>query len=221
MGGTMNDEELQARSDVVQAYIALVDSGLGTGSSGNLSVRVDGGMLITPTGAIAAQLLPEQLVHMLLDGPVRPGQLLPSSEWHMHAGVYLDRPDINAVVHCHSRHATILACAHKPIPAVHYMIAVTESDEIPVAPYATFGTDALASSAVEALRGRLATLLANHGQIAVGRDLDQAMRVAVEVEELAAIYLGGLAMGGGYTLDSSQMAEVHAAFTTYGQQRDD
>jgi L-fuculose-phosphate aldolase len=217
----MSDEALQVRSRVVQSYKALVDSGLGTGSSGNLSIRVDGGMLITPTGAVAAQLLPEQLVHVGLDGHVPPGQLLPSSEWHMHAGVYLDRPEVNAVVHCHSRHATILACAHKPIPAVHYMIAATESDEVPVAPYATFGTDGLADAAVVALRGRLATLLANHGQIAVGKDLDHALSVAIEVEELAAIYWGTLAIGGGYTLDSNQMAEVHAAFKTYGQQRED
>ncbi|MEH6590642.1 MAG: class II aldolase/adducin family protein [Halioglobus sp.] len=217
----MTDEESQVRSHLVASYKRLINSGLGTGSSGNLSVRVDGGMLITPTGVVAEKLLPEQLVHVGLDGHVPEGQLLPSSEWHMHAGAYLDRPEINAVVHCHSRHATMLACAHKPIPAIHYMIAITGSDEIPVAPYATFGTDALATAAVEGLRGRLATLLANHGQIAIGEDLDQAMNVAIEVEELAAIYWGTLAIGGGYTLDSNQMDEVLRAFTTYGQQRED
>jgi L-fuculose-phosphate aldolase len=213
--------EMEQRNAIVGHYRNLIDSGLGTGSSGNLSQRVAGGMLITPTGILAAELQAEQLVEVCLDGSVAAGQLLPSSEWHMHAAVYRARPEICAVVHCHSRHATILACAHRPIPAIHYMIAVTESDQVPVADYATFGTQALAESVVEGLRGRLASLLANHGQIAIGRDLDQAMRVASEVEELAAIYWGSLAIGGGQVLSPGQMLEVREAFSTYGQQREE
>jgi L-fuculose-phosphate aldolase len=206
------------RESVVAAYRALISEGLGTGSSGNLSLRSGNGMLITPTGIEAGNLNPEQVVQMSLGGEVAAGQLRPSSEWHMHTAVYQARPEINAVVHCHSRHATILACAHRPIPAVHYMIAVTESDQVPLAPYATFGTVALADAMIEALQGRLATLLANHGQIAVGRSLEQAMRVAREVEELAAIYWGSLAIGGEQCLNSSQMEEVLEAFGSYGQQ---
>ena len=212
--------EIERREALVMHYRQLIDSGLGTGSSGNLSLRVSGGMLITPTGIPAEHLCPEQLVSVSLEGNVADGQLLPSSEWHMHAAVYRDRPEIQAVVHCHSRYATILACAHRPIPAIHYMIAVTESDSVPVAPYATFGTTALAESVVTALRGRLASLLANHGQLAIGRNLDQAMRVAEEVEELAAIYWGSLAIGEGEVLGTEQMGEVLTAFSSYGQQRD-
>jgi L-fuculose-phosphate aldolase len=177
-------------------------------------------MLITPTGISAGDLSAEQLVLVSLAGDVVAGQLLPSSEWDMHAAVYRDRPEIQAVVHCHSRYATILACAHHPIPAIHYMIAVTGSDEVPLAPYATFGTQALAESVVAALQGRLASLLANHGQIAIACDLEQAMRVASEVEELAAVYWGTLAIGGGQVLGRDQMEAVKAAFTTYGQQRE-
>lgn len=205
---------------IVRHYRTLIDSGLGTGSSGNLSMRVDAGMLITPTGIAASDLTPAQLVEVSLEGEVAAGQLLPSSEWHMHAAVYRNRPDIQSVVHCHSRYATILACAHRTIPAIHYMIAVTEGEEVPLAPYATFGTNDLAQSVVEALRGRLACLLANHGQIAIGHDIDQAMRVASEVEELAAIYWGTLAIGGGQVLTGSEMQEVQQAFATYGQQRE-
>ena len=211
--------EIDQREALVRHYLELIDSGLGTGSSGNLSLRVDSGMLITPTGILAENLSPEQLVTLSLEGEAPDGQLLPSSEWHMHAAVYRDRPEIQAVVHCHSRYATILACAHRPIPAIHYMIAVTESDSVPVAPYATFGTTALAESVVSALHGRLASLLANHGQLAIGRDLDQAMRVASEVEELAAIYWGSLAIGEGKVLSTEQMGDVQKAFTSYGQQR--
>ena len=161
-----------------------------------------------------------QLVSMSLQGVVEKGQLLPSSEWHLHAGIYEARPDINALVHCHSRYATILACAHKPLPAIHYMIAVAGVDEIPLAPYATFGTAALASSAVTAIAEYgLACLLANHGQVAAGADLGGALRVAQEVEELAAIYCGCLAIGGGELLSAEAMAEVREAFSSYGQQR--
>ena len=208
------------REAIVEHYRDLIASGLGTGSSGNLSTRVDGGMLITPTGIPAEHLTPDQPVHVSLDGEVSQGQLRPSSEWHMHAAVYRNRPEIEAVVHCHSRYATILACANRPIPAIHYMIAITQSDEVPVAPYATFGTNALAESVIAGLAGRLASLLANHGQIAIGRDLDEAMRVAREVEELASIYWGSLAIGGGHVLNQQDMADVQAAFTTYGQQAD-
>ena len=212
--------EIEKREALVRNYLKLIDSGLGTGSSGNLSLRIDSGMLITPTGILAENLNSEQLVALSLEGEAPEGQLLPSSEWHMHAAVYRDRPEIQAVVHCHSRYATILACAHRPIPAIHYMIAVTESDSVPVAPYATFGTTALAKSVVGALHGRLASLIANHGQLAIGRDLEQAMRVAGEVEELAAIYWGSLAIGAGEVLTAGQMGDVQEAFTSYGQQRD-
>jgi len=211
---------VDSREELVQRYRELIESGLGTGTSGNLSKRDDDGMLITPTGIEARELRPEQVVHMGLDGRVSPGQLAPSSEWHMHAVVYRNRPEISGVVHCHSRYATILACTHRPIPAIHYMIAVTKSDQIPVAPYARFGTEQLAESVVGGLKGRLSTLLANHGQLSIGADLGEAMRVAAEVEELAAIYWGTLAVGGGQPLSSSDMAEVQQAFATYGQQPD-
>jgi L-fuculose-phosphate aldolase len=177
-------------------------------------------MLITPTGVPPVALEAFDVVDMSLAGRVAQGQLLPSSEWHMHAAIYLARPDINAVVHCHSRYATILACAHRPIPAIHYMIAVTAADEVPVAPYATFGTEALAQSTVGTLGQGRACLLANHGQIAAGVSLDQALKVALEIEELAAIYWGSLAIGGGRVLSQEAMMEVHTAFAGYGQQHD-
>ena len=210
---------MNERETLVTAYRELIAKGLGVGTSGNLSMRMGDELLITPTGIEAGDLTEEQIVLMSVTGEVEPGQLRPSSEWHMHTAIYRDRPEINAVVHCHSRYATILACAHRSIPAIHYAIAVTESDEVPVAPYATFGTSALAASMLECLRDRLATLLANHGQIAIGRTIEQALGVASEVEELAAIYWGSLAIGGGQVLSEDQMEEVLAAFTTYGQQK--
>jgi L-fuculose-phosphate aldolase len=209
------------RAALVDAYRAMIAAGLGTGSSGNLSLRAGAGMLITPSGVDPAELQPQQLVAMSLAGELAEGQLLPSSEWHLHAAIYRARADINALVHCHSRHATILACAHKPIPALHYMIAAAAVNEIPVAAYATFGTRALAESAVAAMGQQgLACLLANHGQVAGGATLPRALRLAQEVEELAAIYWGSLAIGEGKVLSNQAMAEVHSAFVTYGQHAD-
>ena len=214
----MSGQDHSDRVALVAGYRQLVAAGLGTGTSGNLSRRSPGGMLITPTGIAPHDLLPEQLVAMSLAGKVSPGAIRPSSEWHMHAAIYTGRPDVQAVVHCHARHATILACQHTPIPPVHYMIAITGRDTVPVAPYATFGSEALARSVVDTLGEGRACLLANHGLIAVGADLQQALRVAEEVEELAAIYWGCLAIGGGKSLSSAQMDEVRRAFGTYGQQ---
>lgn len=207
-----------ARAGLVAGYRQLAAAGLGTGTSGNLSQRLPDGMLITPTGITPRELQPGDLVAMSLSGDVSPGALRPSSEWHMHAAIYATRADVRAVVHCHARYATILACRHTPIPAVHYMIAITGRDTVPVAPYATFGSEALARSVVETLGEGRACLLANHGLIAVGADLEQALRVAEEVEELAAIYCGCLATGAVEVLSPGQMDEVRRAFAAYGQQ---
>ena len=208
------------RGELLSCYRELLAAGLGTGTSGNVSGRTADGMLITPTGIAPDQMQAEQLVAMSLEGVVAPNQLLPSSEWHMHAAIYQARPDVGAVVHCHSRFATTLACTGRTIPAIHYMIAVTGSSEIPLVPYETFGTEALARSAAQALRQGQACLLANHGQIAVGADPAVALRVAIEVEELAAIYWHALAVGGEQILTEQQMGEVKDAFVDYGQQRD-
>lgn len=214
-----SNSNLEARQALVLAYREMSTRGLGVGASGNVSQRTDGGLLITPTGIEAEQMLPEQAVAMSLHGDCSVNQMLPSSEWHMHAAIYRKRPEVQAIVHCHSRYATILACARKAVPALHYMIAITGSNEIPVATYATFGTDNLARAVVDSLEGRLACLLANHGQIALGCSLQQALKVAVEVEELSAIFWGSLAIGGGHCLSDTEMDEVKVAFSGYGQQR--
>ncbi len=210
----------EVRITLLETYRALLAAGLGIGTSGNVSCRVDGGMLITPTGIAPAAMSAEQLVALDLDGnPLSEDQLLPSSEWHMHAAIYAARADAQAIVHCHSRFATTLACAQRSIPAIHYMIAVAGAREIPLAPYATFGTDALAQSCVSTLGSANACLLANHGQIALGADCAQALKIAQEVEELAAVYFNTLLIGNAKVLSDVNMAEVESAFTSYGQQR--
>ena len=218
MAGYRNDRD--SRQQVAAALRLLVAKGLTSGTSGNVSVYCgDGSMLITPTGMAPDDLAPENIVFMSLDGEPGEDQLAPSSEWHLHADIYRNKPGVEAVVHCHSRYATILACAHKPIPPLHYMLAASGSCEIPLADYATFGTQALSDAALLALDSSRACLLANHGQLATGDHLEAALKLAELVEEIAHWYWGVLAMGAEpKLLGKEQMDEVLTAFATYGQQ---
>ena len=207
-----------ARHQVATTLRALVDKGLTSGSSGNVSTRTAQGMLITPTGVVPDRLEPDHIVSMSLDGRPVPDQLTPSSEWRIHADIYSHNPAVGAVVHCHSTYATILACAHKPIPPIHYMLAATGSFSIPLADYATFGTQALSDAANRALAASPACLLANHGQLATAGDLGQALKLAELVEEVAHWYWGVLAIGEPKLLTEVQMGEALEAFANYGQQ---
>jgi L-fuculose-phosphate aldolase len=208
-----------SREQVIAGLQRLVASGMTSGSSGNVSVRAEAGMLITPTGMPPKDLLPEHIVFMQLDGAVVDDQLTPSSEWRMHADVYSNKPDLQAIVHCHSNYATILACAHRAIPAQHYMIAASGNYEIPLADYATFGSQQLSDAVLVALGSSLACLMANHGQIATGFNLDGALKLAELVEELAHWHWGALSIGGPKLLSEQQMDEVMTAFASYGQQK--
>ncbi len=207
-----------SRQAVVDTLQALSKKNLNKGTSGNVSVFTGEGMLVTPTGVAPELLQPEHIVHMSLDGRVDEGQLTPSSEWQMHADVYSGKPSITAVVHCHSPFATILACARKPIPAIHYMVSAAGSYGIPLADYATFGSKELSAANLKALSTSLACLLANHGQLATGFDLPGALKLAELVEEQAHCYWGTLAIGGPEVLSKEQMDDVLTAFTSYGQQ---
>lgn len=214
----MSDEG-KLRQAIVDTMRALDTRGLNRGTSGNVSARWGDGMLVTPSGIVPDALTADAIVRVLPDGSVPDGDLAPSSEWRMHMGVYMRRADANAVVHCHARHATILACAGKEIPPLHYMVAVSGGTHVPVAPYATFGSDALARGVVETLDGRRACLMANHGLIVLGANLQQALAVTDEIEEQAAVYCGTLAIGGPILLDEEQMREVMAMFASYGQRK--
>jgi L-fuculose-phosphate aldolase len=215
MAGIVDEGALRLR--MVQVMKAMDDRGLNRGTSGNVSARCGAAMLVTPSGVPAGLLTPEQMVLVQADGSTAPGALKPSSEWRMHQGLLERRPDINAVVHCHSRHATILACANRPIPAVHYMVAVSGGTSVQVAPYATFGSPQLAQAVVEALDGRYAALMANHGQIVVAPSLDFALAIAEEIEEQAAVYWGTLAIGGPTLLADDEMRTILQRFKSYGQ----
>lgn len=192
--------------------------GLNSGSAGNVSLRLADGFLITPSGLANDTLTPEQMVRMDMDGNWQ-GPLKPSSEWRIHRDIYHARPEVGAVVHAHSPHAVSLACLRRAIPPFHYMVAVAGGRDIPCAGYATFGTQALSQAVLAALEGRRACLMANHGQVALGRDLEAALALAVEVEALAAQYWRASLLGEPVLLSDAEMDEVLARFADYGQPR--
>ncbi|HOY71105.1 MAG TPA: class II aldolase/adducin family protein [Methylotenera sp.] len=197
----------------------LANLGLNKGTSGNASVRVDGGFLITPSGLSVEQMSASDMVNMHLDGTIADSDAgkKPSSEWRFHRDILANRPEINAVIHTHSMFATTLACLHKDIPPFHYMIAVAGGDTIRCAPYALFGSQALSDVALLALQERKACLLANHGMIALGRDCDEALAVAQEVENLCEQYWRTLQLGEPHILSEAEMREVFQQFKGYGR----
>lgn len=202
------------------AMRALVTNGLNRGTAGNISVRTSEGFLVTPSGIKPAELRAEAMVRLSPDGERLDAGYKPSSEWRFHKDIYATRADAGAVVHVHSPYAAALACRRRDIPPFHYMIAKAGGDSIRCATYATFGTQALSDAALAALDGRRACLLANHGLIAIGRDLEAAMDLALEVEELAQQYTLAMQHGDVVLLDAAQMQEVMEQFKDYGNRHD-
>lgn len=200
---------------LLQTAQQLQLAGLNKGTSGNVSVRNNAGFLITPSGMPVEALSTQAMVQMGLDGSAEADKK-PSSEWRFHRDILQHRSEMNAVVHTHSMFATTLACLQREIPAFHYMIAVAGGNSIRCASYALFGSQALSDAALVALQGRKACLLANHGMIALGRDLTEALSIAVEVENLAEQYWRALQLGMPYILDDDEMQAVFRQFKGYG-----
>jgi len=207
------------RDQLVTTAKRMSALGLAPGTSGNVSVRTSTGFLVTPSGMPYDELVPADAVDVKADGTVRPGQNAPSTEWQLHRDILAARPDVQAIVHTHSLFCTTISTLRRPIPALHYMVVLAGSDEIPCAEYATFGSAQLALNAVSALHGGDACLLANHGMIALGTTLAKALRLAAEVETLAAQYWHAAQLGTPHVLPADELARVRARFAEYGQRR--
>jgi L-fuculose-phosphate aldolase len=208
------------RQELIAAAREMNRSGLNQGTSGNLSVRSGNGMLITPSGLPYDQLETGDIPYVEDRGEAQPhidGGRKPSSEWRIHRDVYRARPDALAILHAHPVHSTALACLGKPLPAFHYMVAVAGGRDIRCAAYATFGSQTLSDHVLEALEGRRACLMANHGVLAIANDLAGALALAQEVEQLARSYLQCLAAGEPVILDDAEMDRVLEKFKDYGR----
>ncbi|MBP9183092.1 MAG: class II aldolase/adducin family protein [Fuscovulum sp.] len=212
----MTEDELKIRADMVATCRAMEAKGLNQGTAGNLSVRHGAGFLVTPSSMPYDIMQPEDIVEMGWDGSYVGRR--PSSEWRFHRDILKARPDVNVVLHCHSIYATSVACHHRTIPAFHYMVGVMGGNTLRCARYATYGTQGLSDAAIEALEGRKACLLGQHGQISLGRTLEAALWMAVEVETLARMYQQALVMGEPPVLSDDEMERVIAQMTrmSYG-----
>ncbi len=213
----MSDDDT-LRRDLVATVRRLDARGLNRGSTGNASVRdaAGRGAWITPTG-MGAEVEPDDLVWLSLDGAQVRGRWQPSSEWHFHLAAHRARAGRTAVLHTHSPHATALGCLRRPLPPFHYMVAIAGGDTVPLVPYHLFGSEALSQGVGAAMVEVDACLLANHGLIAAGDSLARAEKVLAEVEALCGIYLQALAVGEPVLLSPAEMTEVHERFRHYGR----
>jgi len=221
--GAVTAQPLQAeRQAVAAAARRLAAEGLVLGTAGNVSARSGELVAVTPTGAVLAELEAEDVVVVDLDGAAVHGDYAPTSEIELHLGAYR-RHGAGAVVHAHSPVGTALACALDELPLIHYQMLAL-GGPIRVAPYATFGTAQLAQLTLDALEGRAAALMANHGMITVGPDLDAALANALLLEWACELYWRAAAVGPPRSLDAGQAQDFIDAVTTRGygalQERD-
>jgi L-fuculose-phosphate aldolase len=211
-------KEADIRKEVVKAYQDLSREGMNKGASGNVSARFGDHMLITPSGIPSAEMTPDQVARIALndtegnwEGPCKP-----STEWRFHRGILAARHQDCAVVHTHSPFATILSILRKPIPAVHYMMAAFGTTEIKCCGYTTFGTDELSQMVLDAMDGSAGCLMANHGMVVAGPNIERTIWLAGELELLASQYYHALLVGDPHILSADVIAETAKSFSSYG-----
>jgi len=215
--------ELDTRKKIIELSLYMNSSGLNQGTSGNISARYSEQMLITPSGIAYEKLLPEDIASMSLndDAYEWDGPHAPSSEWHFHRALLQHNPEQSAVIHTHSMYSTILSIGRREIPACHYMIAAFGGNTIRCADYATYGTKALSENIIKAMESRSACLMANHGMVVTGVNLDKAMWAAVELETLSKQFYFADLSNAVKVLDDDEINTVIKAFSNYGPKEKD
>lgn len=204
------------RQDIVRACQDLSAKGLVVGTAGNVSVRDGDLVAVTPSGVPYADLTPGHVGVHRLDGSPVEAELKPTSELPLHLAVYAADPAVKAIVHTHSTAATAVSALADEVPAIHYYVALF-GGTVRVAPYATYGTDALARNVSAALDGRSGCLMANHGAVTTGPDLATAHERAAYLEWICDVYLRAAAAGTPRLLPASEIRRVAAKLSTYGQ----
>ena len=216
-GPEPNPDHLASEREAIVEYAPTL-ADLTPGRTGNLSVRRGDSFAVTPTGVPYDAFEPADVPVVGLDGAQEAGRMAPSSEVPMHTGIYRhDAP--GAVVHTHSPWATTMATLRRPLPPIHYMI-VAVGREVPVAEYAPYGTEELAANVVAAMAAAEsdAAILANHGLVVTGPDLETAVENTRHVEDLCRLYLRSSAIGEPHVLSDEELTAVEARFESYGQQ---
>ena len=207
-------KNLDQRNKIIEYSLKLNSTNLSPLRSGNISLRGKeddkDGYLITPSGKKYETLKPEDIVFMGLNEEEEKNDLInkPSSEWRFHRDIYVDKKDAQAIVHAHSPHATAVSSHGKAIPPFHYMVALAGGDDIKCAKYATFGTEELSKNVIKALENRSACLMSNHGQVAFGKNLEDAFELAQEIENICHQYIIALRLGEPKILSFEEMKKV-------------
>ena len=210
----MNDNE---RKDLLKYGLKIVDEGLTFGAGGNLSIRTSQGMLITPSAIEYTDLKEEDIVHMDLRGNIISGNLKPSSEYNLHSEIYLKREDVNAVIHTHSKFISVLASMNQDLLSAYYLIAESGDSRVRVSPYETYGTKKLAEDAVQYLEHRKAVILANHGLVACGKNIQEAFSVARDLEFCAFVQVMASLSGNMSLIPDDKISELAVKFSNHGQ----
>ncbi len=212
-------KDMAEYENLFQSSLILNQKGLNHGATGNLSCRSNNAFIITPSGINLEDLDAEAMVEVGINGKIinSKSNYKPSSEWLFHRDIYASRDDINAIVHTHSVFSSTLSVLGESIPSFHYMIAVAGGDSIRCSDYALFGTQELSNNIIVAMEQRKACLISNHGMIAIGKNLNEATNIAIEVEHLAQIYVQAKMIGTPKILNDSHMIDVIDKFKTYGE----
>ncbi|MEE2908377.1 MAG: class II aldolase/adducin family protein [Planctomycetota bacterium] len=222
----INEQNVAYRRRLVKVCQKMHINHFVRGTSGNVSVRIPDGVLVTPSGIRYEEMKPSDIVHLDMEGNIccnewiAESKTTPTSEWHLHLAILTARPDVNAVIHSHPRFATTIAVLEQEIPAIHYMLGIVNGNKVPCAPYRTFGTKELSDVVVETMGDRRACLLAHHGMVVAASDLWQAFDMTIQVEAMAELYWRSCAIGDPKSLDDEEMNRVRAKFKTmnYGPQ---
>ena len=207
-------KNLNQRNQIIEYSLKLNSTNLSPLRSGNISLRGKEddkeGYLITPSGKKYETLKPDDIIFMGLneDAENISSAIKPSSEWRFHRDIYVNKNDAQAIVHAHSPHATAVSSHRKPIPPFHYMIALAGGEDIKCAEYATFGTEELSNNVIKALEKRSACLMSNHGQVAFGKNLEDAFELAQEIENICHQYTITLKLGKPKILSYEEMKKV-------------
>jgi L-fuculose-phosphate aldolase len=206
------------RAEVAETALGLLTSGLIVNTSGNVSVRVGEHVVITPSGRDYKSLTPRDIAVIDLKGSVVEGEMLPSSETPLHLSVYESNPEVRAIVHAHSIYATAISTVLDTLPTIHYQM-VDLGGAVPVAPYRTFGTDELAEVTSQALQGRSAVIMKNHGSLTTAETLDKALGRCVTLEWCSKVYLKALSAGSPNILSADEMALAEKQMECFEEKR--
>lgn len=208
----MDDNSIKEK--IVNYSKKMITDSLTTGTGGNLSVKFNNRIYITPSGVEYDSLKAEDISVLDLDGNFLGIGKKPSSEKGFHLGIYQSRGDVSSIIHTHSTYSTILACLKKELPPIHYLVAIA-GNKVPVAEYAKFGSDELGENILRVLKDYNAVFMANHGLMACGISVEAAYAVALNIEFVSEIYVKALGVGNPVVLTDQQIGDVEEKLNNY------